>query len=142
MSQAAYRQAAAAFLQDYAGYAGVTLQVYPARPRTLFPPTGFVDRITETYTSFTERTFQRVPLVTVVVVFGLFDSKDAADQKDAFVDGFVDWSYAHGHESGPNSLIRASEAEDLPDYVNDWAPPEQQRTYYAVRITLEGFDSN
>jgi len=142
MSQAAYRAAAAAFLQDYAGYAGVTLQMYPARPRTLFPPTGFVDRITETYTSFTDRTFQRVPSVTVIVVFGTFDSKDVANQKDDFVDGFLDWAYAHAHQSGPNSLIWVSESEDLPDYVPEWLPPEQQRTYYAVRLTLEGFDSN
>jgi len=142
MSQAAYRAAAATFLQDYAGYAGVTLQMYPARPRTLFPPTGFVDRITETYTSFTERTFQRNPSVTVIVIFGTFDSKDVADQKDAFVDGFLDWAYAHAHQSGPNSLIWVSESEDLPDYVPEWLPPEQQRTYYAVRLTLEGFDSN
>jgi len=142
MSQAAYRAAAAAFLQDYAGYAGVTLQMYPARPRTLFPPTGFVDRITETYTSFTDRTFQRVPSVTVIVVFGTFDSKDVANQKDDFVDGFLDWAYAHAHQSGPNSLIWVSESEDLPDYVPEWLAPEQQRTYYAVRLTLEGFDSN
>jgi hypothetical protein len=142
MSQAAYRAAAATFLQDYAGYAGVTLQMYPARPRTLSPPTGFVDRITETYTSFTEITFQRNPSVTVIVIFGTFDSKDVANQKDDFVDGFLDWVYARGHQSGPNSLIWVSESEDLPDYVHDWLPSEKQRSYFAVRFTLEGFDSN
>lgn len=142
MSQAAYRQAATAMLQDYAGYAGVKLQMYPGRPRTLYPPTGFVDLITETFTPFTERHFQRVPLVQVIVIFGLFDSADAVSQKDAFVDGFTEWVYDNAHKAGPNTLIHVAEATDIPDYVPEWVPPPEQRTYYAVRITLEGFATN
>jgi hypothetical protein len=142
MSQAAYRQAAADFLTEYAGYAGVALQMYPARPRTITPPTGFIDAIRETFTSFTERHFQRVPLVSVVVVHGLFDSMDAAYQKDRFVDGFVEWAYEHAHAAGPNTLIRVSETEDLPDWVPEWIAPDKQRTYYATQITLEGFGTN
>lgn len=142
MSQAAYRSAAAEFLTEYAGFAGVTLQMYPARPRAIMPPTGFVDGIRETYTSFTERHFQRTPLVTVIVIFGLFDSKDAADQKDRFVDGFLEWAYERPHAAGPNTLIRVSEAGDIPDYVPEWLPPAEQRTYYAVEVTLEGFGTN
>ena len=41
------RAAAAAFLTDYATDAGMRMQVYPARPASLFTPSGFVDRITE-----------------------------------------------------------------------------------------------
>ena len=28
----------------------------------------------------------------MIVIHGIFDSKEAADQKDAFVDGFLDWA--------------------------------------------------
>ena len=30
------------------------------------------------------------------------------------------------------------ETTDVPDYVPDWMPPAEQRTYYASRIVLEG----
>lgn len=142
MSQEAYRAAAVAFLNDYATNANVELQVYPGRPRTIFPPCGFVDRIVETFTSFTERHFQRVPLVEIIVLHGLFDSADAVAQKDRFVDGFVEWAYSNAHAAGGNTLIRVSQAEDIPDYVPDWLPPEHQKTYYATQITLEGFATN
>lgn len=142
MSQSAYRAAAVQFLNDYATYAGVELQIYPGRPRSIFPPTGFVDSIDETFTPFTERHFQRVPLVLVTVIFGLFDSADAVAQKDRFVDGFADWAYDHAHGAGNNTLIHVARSSDIPDYVPEWLPPEQQRTYYAVQITLEGFATN
>jgi hypothetical protein len=142
MGQAAYRAAAVAFLNDYAASASVKLQVYPGRPRTLNPPSGFVDAIRETYSSFTESHYQGTPQVDVVVVFGLFDSKDAVEQKDAFVDGFVAWAYANPHESGANTLIQVASTEDIPAFVNDWVPPPEQRTYFATSITLEGFETN
>ena len=31
-----------------------------------------------------------------------------------------------------------TEAEDLPAFVPDWLPPDQQRTYYACRIAMGG----
>ncbi len=139
MSQAAYRLAATQFLTDYADFAMVKLQMYPARPRTLFPPTGFVDRISETFTPLAGLLQQRTPLVEVIVVHGLFDSADAAAQKDEFVDGFIDWVVTSPHKAGANTLIRVSQTEDLPNYVPEWIPPEQQKTYYATQITLEGF---
>ncbi len=139
MSQAAYRLAATQFLTDYADFADVKLQMYPARPRSLFPPTGFVDRIMETFTPLAGLLQQRTPLVEVIVVHGLFDSADAAAQKDAFVDGFIDWVVQEPHKAGANTLIRVSATEDLPNYVPEWIPPEQQKTYYATQITLEGF---
>ncbi len=142
MSQAAYRAAAVQFLFDYAGDAGIKLQVYPGRPRTIYPPTGFVDAIRETFTAFTEHHFQRVPIVEVILVHSLFDSQDAADQKDAFVDGFVEWAYERAHAAGANTLIGVASTEDIPNYVPDWLPPEQQRIYYATRIDLEGFGTN
>lgn len=142
MTQAAYRLAAATFLQDYALDAGIKLQMYPARPRTLYLPTGFVDRILESYTPFTERHFQRTPLVECIVLFGTFDNLDAANQKDEFVDGLLEWVTQFPHEAGGNTLIRISQCEDLPNYVPEWMPPPEQRTYYAVQITMEGFGTN
>jgi hypothetical protein len=138
--QTAVRAAAVDLLTDYAATAGVKLQVYPARPRSLFPPTAFVDRITETLEYPGGVTWrQRTPRAEVIVIHGLFDSKEAADQKDAFVDGFVDWVTDNVHAADPNTTVGLVATEDIPDYVNDWMPPEQQRTWYATRLTLEGF---
>ena len=142
MSQAAYRAAAAAFLQDYAGYAQLKFQMYPARPRVLYPPTGFIDRITETFTPLAGLIDQGTPLVECIVVHGLFDSMDAANQKDEYVDGLLEWVKTRYHAAGANTLIRISQTQDLPDYVPEWVPPEQQRTYYATQITLEGFEAS
>ena len=137
--QAAVRAAAVTMLTAYAADAGVGLQVYPARPRSIYAPTAFVDRITESIDYFGPLSRQRTPRVEVVVIHGLFDSKEAADQKDVFVDGFIDWVTDNVHAAGANTTIGLVETSDEPTYVNDWMPPEQQRTWYATRLTLEGF---
>jgi hypothetical protein len=136
--QSLVRAAAVTLLTDYAADASVKLQVYPARPRTIAPPTAFVDLVRETidYTGLR----QRHPIAEVVVVHGIFDSKEAADQKDAFVDGFVDWVYDRIHTAGGDTTVGVVETEDLPNYVPEWIAPEAAgvRTYYATRIALEG----
>ena len=134
--QGLMRAAAVSFLTDYAADADVKMQIYPGRPASLNPPTGFVDAIRETisYTALN----QRVPSVDVIVVFGLFDSKEAVNQKDAFVDGLIDWSFDNVHEAHANTLVTITGTEDIPDFVPEWLPPATQRTYYATRITLEG----
>lgn len=137
--QAALRAAAVELLTDYAASAGIGLQVYPGRPRSLFPPTAFVDRITETIEYLGPRIQQRTPRAEVVVLHGLFDSKDATEQKDAFTDGFLEWVTARYHAAGTNTLLAVVSTEDEPSFVNDWMPPAEQRTYYATRLTLEGF---
>lgn len=142
VTQAAYRAAAITFLTDYAADAEVKMQIYPGRPLSVMPPTGFVDEIRETFLSFTESTFQGQPEVDVIVLFGLFDSKEAVDQKDAFVDGLLEWVYANPHEAGANTLCSVNSTQDLPAYVNDWVPPDKQRTFYGCRITLGGFRTN
>jgi hypothetical protein len=136
--QADLRAAAAQLLTDYATSAGTKLQVYPGRPRSIFPPTAFVDVIRETieYVGVTLR--QRRPTAEVVVIHSDIDSKGAADQKDAFVDAFLDWVTDRYHAVGSNTLVAVTETEDLPNYVPEWMPPEQQLVYYATRITLEG----
>jgi hypothetical protein len=137
--QAAVRAASVQLLTDYRADAGIKLQVYPGRPRTISPPTAFVDLIRESiaYVGITLR--QRTPQAEMVVIHGLFDSKDTADQKDAFVDGFLDWVNERYHAAGANTLVAVVSTEDIPNYIPDWLPPEQQRSYYATQITLEGF---
>ena len=124
-------------LTDYAASASVRLQVYPARPRSINPPTAFIDLIREDRT-FTGLLVQRTPTVEIVVLHGLFDSGEAVAQADAFVDGFLGWCDANYHAAGGSTLVGAVSTEDLPSYVPDWLPPEQQRTYYGTQVNLEG----
>lgn len=136
----AMRAAAVTMLTDYAASTNPTLrlQVYPARPRTLYPPTAFVDSIRETINTETTQLFQRIPTAEIIVLHGIFDSKDAADQADAFVDGFLDYTFDRYHAAGANTGCVVTDYEDLPDYVPEWLPPAEQKTYYATRIALEG----
>lgn len=135
--QADMRAAAVTMLDAYATSASLTLQTYPGRPRSINPPTAFVDRIRESIVFDGLR--QRTVTVEVVVLHGLFDSKDAAAQKDAFVDGFVDWASANYHAAGANTILEPRSIEDDPSYTPEWQAPEVQRTYYASLISLEGF---
>lgn len=143
MSQAAYRAAAVTFLTDYANSAGVKMQIYPGRPRSLVPPTGFVDTIREAIKFVGVTLYQRTPQVDVIVVFGVFDSADTVAQKDAFVDGLIVWAATRPSQAGANTTIAVVATEDLPAYVDDWVTPkEAQRTRYATLITLEGFSED
>jgi len=140
--RAALRAAAVELLEDYAAAAALTLQIYPGRPRSIHPPTAFVDVMRETITYPGMTLLQRRPQADVVVLHGLFDSKDTADQADAFVDGFLAWVAARFHAAGANTLVALVSIDDDPTYVPDWQPPEVQRVYYATRITLEGYAEN
>jgi hypothetical protein len=136
--QADVRAAAAALLTAYAASADVRLQVYPARPRSINPPTAFVDGIRESIEYVGVLLRQRSPVAEVIVIHGIYDSMEAASQKDAFVDGFLDWVNANYHAAGANTLLGVTETEDLPNYVPEWLPPDRQLVYYATRITVEG----
>lgn len=138
--QADMRSAAVSLLTGYATSAGVKLQVYPGRPASIFPPTAFVDRTRERVTYLGPTLMQRTPQVDIVVIHGLFDSKEAADQKDAFVDGFLDYQVTRFHEASANSVIGVTALEDDPNYVPDWLPPVngKQSMYYATLIQMEG----
>ena len=133
------RAGAVQLLNDFAADVGITLQVYPGRPRSIFPPTAFVDAINEVLTEYTLTTRQRIPSVEVIVLHGLFDAKDTVDQRDAFVDGFADWVADRYHAFGTNTLVAVTTIDDIPNYVPDWQAPEIQRSYFGTRITLEGF---
>lgn len=142
------RAAAVELLRDYGAStvgdppderpASPNLSVYRARPTTIKAPHAFVDGIREGITYFGPTNFQRNPTVDVIVVHALFDSGDAADQRDRFVDGFLTWVSGLPHAGGPNTLVGIEDIEDLPDYVPDWLPTRDQKTYYATRFGLRG----
>jgi hypothetical protein len=139
--QADMRAAAVTMLEAYATAASLKLQVYPGRPRSIAPPTAFVDRMTATFESIGISLRQTTPTAEVLVLHGLFDSKDTTEQRDAFVDGFTDYVATQYHAAGANTLIAAVRVEDEPEFIPDWLSPEKQLPYYATRITLEGFAS-
>lgn len=133
------REASMTMLKDYAADVGLILQTYPGRPRTINPPTAFVDRIRETVAYLGPTFRQRTPVVDIVLIHGLFDSKDAVAQADRFVDSFLDWVTNNYHAAGPNTLVAITAIEDDPSYVPEWQPPEVQKTYFATVFSLEGF---
>lgn len=138
-AQTAARAAAVALLEDFKTDVGIGLQIYRARPRSVKPPTAFIDGLSEDITYYVGMHHDRRPRVSVVVLHGLYDSGDAADQRDAFVDAFFEWVLEHRGEMDAKSDFRVANIEDEPTYVPDWLPPNEQRTYYGTRITLEGF---
>lgn len=132
------RTAAVTLLQGYASAASVKLQVYRARPRSIAPPTAFIDGLRERFVFTGPTLLQRSPSAELLIIHGLFDSGEAADQRDAFVDGFVDYMLTSYHAAGANTTLGLVEITDEPNYIPDWLPPEEQRSYYATRIILEG----
>ena len=73
----------------------------------------------------------------MIVVHRLFDTAEAASQKDAFVDGFLDYALTRYHEAGANTVIGVTATEDLPNYSPEWIT-ERREVYYATAITMEG----
>ena len=134
------RAAAVALLEAYKAEAETKLSIYPGRPRSILPPHAFVDRITERTSYPAGVPPQRTVSVEVVVVHGLFDSKEAVTQADAFGDGFLDWITDNPHAAGGNRTIGVDAIDDEPDWINDWMPPEKQGVHYATRVTLEVYD--
>lgn len=140
--QADYRAASIGMVADCAAAASIKMQTYPARPMSLYPPAGFISEMGDDLTSFpgTSLLYQHVPLVEIICVWGLFDSKEAVDQRDAFVDAFHAWARARPHEAGSRTLIGPRSLNDIPVFNPDWGNEAQrQNSYYATRIVLEGF---
>jgi hypothetical protein len=138
--QVALRAAAVEMLRAYGQAVNIKLSVYSARPATITPPHAFIDSISETITFFGAHNLQRTPRVEVIVAHGLFDSKEAADQRDEFVDGFIGWVADNWHAAGGATLIGPVAVSDIPSYFPDWpSAAAQGKTYYATQITLEGF---
>lgn len=136
----AIRAAVVDLLEDYAADASLSLQVYRARPRSINPPVAFIDRIVDPPIDYLgPQNLQRTTAVEIVVLHGLFDGGVAVDQADVFVDGFLRYVAGQVHAAGGNTTIALIEAADESTYVPDWLPPDLQRTYFATRITLEGY---
>lgn len=132
------RAAAVAMLEAYRESAGIKLNVYPGRPRSITPPHAFVDSIPERVGYFGQLR-QRVPTAQVVVIHSVFDAADAAAQRDAFVDGFLNWATDEGaHAAGGNSTLGIVEVSDDPNWIADWLPPDRQFQYYATTFSIEG----
>lgn len=139
--QAAYRAAVVTLLTECAANASVDLQVYRGRPASLHPPTAFIDGMGDDTESFpaTSTLYQHSPSIEVVCLWGLFDSGEAVDQRDAFVDAFHAWVRVAPHAAGGESLLGPRSLSDIPTFVPDWLPPERQVAYFATRIVMEGF---
>lgn len=135
--QTQMRAAAVDLLNDYASSASVKLQVYPGRPARLLPPTGFVDRIVERVVMTGPTMRQRFPTVVVTLVWGLFDSMEAVNQRDAFIDGFMDWVTSNYHAAGATTLIAPTLTEDLPGWQPSWLATDH--VYFATELSLEGY---
>lgn len=140
--QTLMRAAVVQLLTDYKADRELKLQIYPARPASINPPTAFVDGIRERREFVGPTLAQRSPVVDVVVLHGVFDHGDTVKQRDEFVDGFLEWMDERPHQADPNTLIGAVAVADDPTYVPDWLRPELQRTYFATVISVEGFASD
>jgi hypothetical protein len=142
------RTACVALLTDYTASASPVpkMQIYRARPRTVSAPSAFVDVVRETRVYQGVQLVQRTMQADVRILHGpreigggSFDSGDAVDQADRFVDGFVAWVDANVHEIGSNTTIGAVSVEDDPTYIPDWLPINEQMSYFSTVITLEGY---
>jgi hypothetical protein len=139
--QTLVRAAAVDLLTDFATAYGIKLQVHRARPRSLFPPAAFVDLIGESI-EYTMQLRQRDVRVEVLVVHGLFDSGDAVDQRDAFMDAFLDYVTDRIHAAHANTTLAVESYSDEPAWVPDWQPANFTNgapAMYATRITLRGY---
>lgn len=136
--QADVRAASLETLGDYATAQSVKLQRYAGRPRTINPPTAFIDVMRETIV-YVGHLMQRTVEADVILLHGSFDSAEAVAQKDAFVDGYIDHVRSDVHAAGASTTLGVVSTEDDPTFVPEWLPPAEQRTYYATRITLEGY---
>lgn len=137
--QAAVRTAAVTELRAFRDDRSSALQVNSGRPKDITCPSAFVDTIRETITYLGPTSRQRTPQVEVVFLHSLFDAPSAAENKDAFIDEFIDWMTARYHAAGANTLIAVVATEDDPVYIADWQMGGSQQPYFATRITLEGF---
>jgi len=111
-------------------------QIYPGRPASIYPACAFVDAINDPTILYTAGPRQRAPTVDVILIQGEFDSKEAATNQDALVDGFLDYVTANKHAAGGSTLVTVASITDLPAYQPDWITDAP--FYYATRLTLEG----
>lgn len=139
--QTSIRNGTVDLLTDFKQDSGVKAQIYGARPRTINPPTWFIDRVRENLV-FIGHIRQRTVQVDIVLIWGLFDSLEAAKQRDDTVDRLVDWLTERPHYAADNTVVEPRAIEDDPNFVPDWIVPardDRLPMYFATTVTLEGF---
>ena len=136
--EADVRAACLTTLGAYASANSVALNATPGRPKVISLPQAFVDRISEEVGHVVSPNLQRTVTAEVVLMHGLFDSGEAVDQRDAFVDGYITYLRTN-RDSILTGTFGVVGIEDDPVYVPDWMDRAAQRPYFATRITLEAY---
>lgn len=135
------RDAAVALLEGYKASASLRYTVYGGRPRYLDPKSpgiAFIDSIRETIRLSGPLMRLRTVFVEMVVLHGFIDTVEAAQRRDAFVDGFADWVYQHPDAAGAATLTGDTiTITDVPNFVPAWLPEEERRVYFATNVSLE-----
>lgn len=130
-----------AALEGYRTAVGIRLNVYPGRPATIRPPHAWIDARHDVINSIVAGSaMDHVANVELIVVHGLFDSRDAITQRDAWVDGFNTYlrNALRGEGlAGGNSVLERWRVDDIPNYTPDWVPERDRTTYYATLYRLE-----
>lgn len=128
-------------LEAYKDLAGIRLNVYAGRPRTIEPPHAWIDARHDTISSIVAGSaMDHSAIVEVIVVHGLFDSESAVTQRDAWVDGFNSYlrDQLRGRGlAGGNSVLERWRVDDIPNFTPDWLPERERTTYYATLYRLE-----
>ncbi len=134
------RAAAITTLDAYAGGASVALNSYRGRPSKISAPQAYVDRVSESI-EYIGALMARTVQVEVVILWGLFDSGEATDQRDAFVDGYVNYlrDVPNFASAGTNTTFGVVSTEDDPTFLPDWLDARIRVPYFATRITVEGY---
>lgn len=133
--QTAARAGAMTLITAYCASVSLRAQTYRARPKQAKPPTFYVESITEVITAFTAAERQRTARVTIRALWGRYDDGDAVDQRDTFVDGFLDYVADNFHAFGSNTDVNAVAVADDPEFDFDGD------ALLSSAIVLEGFAS-
>ncbi len=126
-------------LEGYRSAASLTTgQLYRARPtRALKLPSMWVESITEATDAFTVEESQRVVRVVLRIVWGAYDTGEAVDQRDKFIDGFYAYTMDHHDAFGANAEVYMVGTSDDPDFSPSWLT-EGETPYFMTEIFLEG----
>jgi hypothetical protein len=133
------RDAGVQMLTDFKQATSIKLQVYRGRPLLIAPPTAFIESMGETV-SWSPGLRQRNVRMTFKMVWGLFDSAEAVNQRDYFMDNFIDWVSDNPHAAGGATIFGDMIIDDDPAFTPDWGDDRQRNaTFFSSSLTLEGF---
>jgi hypothetical protein len=137
--QTGARAGTVTLVEAYRTTTGLSLgQLYRGRPTQIKAPSVWIDSIVENTDAFTVEESQRVVRVTLRIVWRVYDTGDAVDQRDRFVDGFYDHVQTSGyHAFGANSECNWIGVTDDPAWTPDWIVGDTE-SYFLTEITLEG----